>query len=198
MFNTKTLIASLLLGILIFIWGIAGFPGVNLAPSLATALITILTGVLVLTCGQIIIKFFIEPLQMQKKCIEEISYYIVFYADIWGNPGTDSPEERKKASKKFRGLAGKIISTTTSIKFYYPFFIKFKIGIPYEKINIVKSNLIVISHSVWAGDQTSRSRLVDKNLQKVYEIEEALDLKTNLGINYEEIVESIQKATKNE
>jgi hypothetical protein len=80
--------------IIAFLWGLEGFPGVNFSASLITALITIATGVMVLVLGQIAIRFFIEPFQRQQACIEDIAYYITFYADLWGNPGSDSPEQR--------------------------------------------------------------------------------------------------------
>ncbi|MFA0834247.1 MAG: hypothetical protein ACC609_09595 [Methanobacterium formicicum] len=187
MFSKKIVTVAILIGIIFFLWGFVGFPWGNLSTQLVTALFTVIAGVLVLVFGQIAIKFFIEPLQRQKACIEDIAYYLTFYADLWNNPGNDSPEERQEGSDKVRGLASRLVSTTNTINFFYPLLVLFKLSPSYRNIYIVKLNLIGISNSFFARNATERSHLSDRNTQRVYNIEKALGLSTGLGIDIEEI-----------
>ncbi len=62
-----------------------------------TASITILGGFIVFVLGQIVVKFFIEPIHEQSKTIGEIAYSLIFYANLYSNPGNSFPDERKEA-----------------------------------------------------------------------------------------------------
>ncbi len=66
-----------------------------------TACLTIFGGIFVFVCGQIFIKFFLEPTQNLRKLLGEIAYSLDFYANqIYGNhPKTAEAKEiyRKQA-----------------------------------------------------------------------------------------------------
>jgi hypothetical protein len=155
----------------------------NVFGSLLTAVITVITGIFVYVGGQFIDKFYIQPLQRQRECIEEIAYSIVYYADLWANPGHDNPDKRKEASEKLRGLASKLAATSSSIRLLYPNFIGHEIGISYDNIKIAKNSLIGISNSLYASDPEDSSRKLDRNHENVLKLEKSLDINTNLGID---------------
>jgi len=83
-----------------------------------TSGLTIIGGVLIYTMGQVISKFFIEPIHSQAKCIEKISHSLIFYANIYANVRNDQHDIRKKVSNTTRHQASILAARTNMIKFY--------------------------------------------------------------------------------
>lgn len=187
MFSKNELLAALIIGLIIFLVGILGFPWGTLSTQLTTALITVITGVIVLVLGQIVIRFIVEPFQRQQACIEDIAYYLTFYADLWGNPGRDPVDQRTEGSRKIRSLASKLNSISVN-RFFYSILVGFDISPSYENLDIAHRELIGLSNGFFAPNGTEARRRSNMNLQGVHEIEEALNLPTNLGIDIEEII----------
>ncbi|MCJ7635467.1 hypothetical protein MUP77_24145, partial [Candidatus Bathyarchaeota archaeon] len=52
-----------------------------------TSSLTIFGGIVVLTMGQIITKFFIEPIHEQFRLIGEINDSLIYYANVYCNAG---------------------------------------------------------------------------------------------------------------
>jgi hypothetical protein len=78
----------------------------ELLTAVITGASTGFVGVLVFVLGQIVLKFFIEPLQEYKEVRGEVSYALLFYANVYGE--LDPPEVMEEARKHLRGLAGKL------------------------------------------------------------------------------------------
>jgi hypothetical protein len=69
---------------------------------------TIFGGVVVFVVGQVILKWFIEPIQQFKKTLAEISNTSVRYAHAIHNPDIVSPELRDEVYDKLRQLSGQL------------------------------------------------------------------------------------------
>jgi hypothetical protein len=69
---------------------------------------TVLSGTLVYVLGQIILKFFIEPVQELKKTIGVISHSLIERANVIYNPGLGLKET--ETSKELRNLASRLQS----------------------------------------------------------------------------------------
>jgi hypothetical protein len=117
---------------------------------LATSVLTVITGVLVLTLGQLALKFFIEPLHAQAKTVGEIAYAIFFYADIYCNPGTTVFEMQREAADTLRQKAGQLIATTNAIR-GYGFWTLVRLAPDLADVTIVARNLTFLSNSVFHG-----------------------------------------------
>src|SRR6266566_2919468 len=77
-----------------------------------TSSLTIMGGVVVFVCGQIAVKFFIEPVHELRKLIGEIAYSLNFYANqIYGNHvKTDEAREvYRKQACQLRGYVHLIV-----------------------------------------------------------------------------------------
>jgi len=83
-----------------------------------TAAITIFGGFVVFVLGQIVIKFFIEPIHKQSETIGDIAHYLIFYANQYSNPGTGKHEDIEETSRVLRKQAGELIARTHVIKIY--------------------------------------------------------------------------------
>src|ERR1700740_3158470 len=75
-----------------------------------TAFFTVLSGVLVYVVGQIILKFFIEPVHDLKKTIGAISHSLIERGNVLYNPGVNSTEVNNETSREFRKLASQLES----------------------------------------------------------------------------------------
>ncbi|MFN6188908.1 MAG: hypothetical protein ACK460_22975, partial [Microcystis sp.] len=62
-----------------------------------TSSLTVIGGIIVLVVGQIITKFFIEPIHEQAKAIGEIAYSLTMYSNVYGNPGILKREKMDEA-----------------------------------------------------------------------------------------------------
>jgi hypothetical protein len=79
---------------------------------LLTSSLTILVGVTVFVCGQIVVKFFIEPVHELRKLIGEIAFSLNFYANqIYGNYSKteEAKEVYRKQACQLRGIVHLII-----------------------------------------------------------------------------------------
>lgn len=90
-----------------------------------TSALTVAGGVLILVVGQLVQRFFVEPLHEQTKVIAEIACALAYYAPIYVNPGpthavvrpdgvilTDATED------KLRALASQLIASATATRWH--------------------------------------------------------------------------------
>lgn len=113
--------------------------------------LTAFGGICIFVFGQILSKFFIEPIYEQKKSIGQIAHFLIFYAGQISSPGKDDIDGiRTKASDKFRQLSCELKAKTYSIPLYrlwsFTGFI-----IEKEKIQECHAALIFISNSLFNG-----------------------------------------------
>jgi hypothetical protein len=85
---------------------------------LLIASITIFGGFVVFVLGQMTLKFSIEPIHKQSEIIGGIAHSLIFYADLYSNPGEDRLEDRGKASEMLRDQAAQLMARTHVIKIY--------------------------------------------------------------------------------
>jgi hypothetical protein len=143
-----------------------------------TVFFTVLSGVLVYIIGQIINKFYIEPIQRQKETIGKISDALIYYSNLYTSPKIsatqefDRPEKREKAHEDFRNLACELVSRTHQIPHYiYLSYLKI---VPKEKIIIIsRGNLIGLSNGMWPSYES-----MQHNIKFQKELETNLDLLT--------------------
>lgn len=119
---------------------------------LFSAALTSLLAVAVFVAGQIIIKFFVEPMQKQSEVIGEIAHSLNYYANVFGlEPANMSPallEHVNTAKVTYRDQASRLRATTATIKWYglWAFFL---IIPKHADIAKASSNLIGLSNSVF-------------------------------------------------
>ncbi len=125
-----------------------------------TFVYTVIGGVLIFVIGQICVKFIIEPLHECRKCIGEITFAIIYYANIYSNPCNsnkqflESSEEHKQrveeVSTKLRQFASEINAKSQMIPLYS--ILSFFKLVP-KRSNIVEGakRLIGLSNSVAVG-----------------------------------------------
>lgn len=82
----------------------------------STASITVLGGVAVFVVSQFFLKWIIEPLQEYRELKGEISYALLYYANI--NADFALPDEVAETRKNLRGLASRLRKTHAKIPFY--------------------------------------------------------------------------------
>ncbi|MBI5694968.1 MAG: hypothetical protein HZC51_04380 [Nitrospirae bacterium] len=98
--------------------------------------LTVVSGVVVFVLGQIVIKFFIEPIHEQRKAIGVACDTLIFYSGYYACPkSVFNDPDREEAMRKTRELSTLLISQTHLIP-WYPFF---------ENIRIVKKKSVIIS-----------------------------------------------------
>lgn len=85
-------------------------------PEAITALITVITGVLVFVLGQMVINFIFNPVKNLKETIGEIQHASIYYANVFSS--MMNKEAKDEASTLFRKLAAQLVSTARVIPFY--------------------------------------------------------------------------------
>ena len=88
-----------------------------------TASLTVLVGVIVLVVGQIIIRFFIQPIEELKKTIAEVADVLIYYSH-WYTGGTWLPEHNQTvetAKSELRQKASQLRSRANMLPWYAAF-----------------------------------------------------------------------------
>ncbi len=126
-----------------------------------TAAITVVLGFVVFVFGQIAQRFFIEPIQEQKRVIGKIAYTVVYY----GNVGKIVKAElREEAQRTLRKLSGRQHATLWTVPQYRRFE---SLGAVEKRDNVIAAytGLIGWSNSVGMGDDPTsyrrRSELIE-------------------------------------
>jgi hypothetical protein len=111
--------------------------------------ITVFSGTLVYVLGQIILKFFIEPVHELKKTIGVISHSLIERARIIYNPGLELNDEESKTrtSQELRNLAARLQSHLYLIPCYSMTACIFRLPRPSD-ILATSDNLIGLANSL--------------------------------------------------
>ena len=111
---------------------------------------TVVSGTLVFVVGQIVLKFFIEPIHKQKEVIGEIADALCYYREFCVNLKKENEpieisKERKDVGKKLKKLRSQLISKTYIIP-YYKIFAIFKIVVKEQNIGKAEKELSILSN----------------------------------------------------
>lgn len=148
----------------------------NIWEILITSALTVISGTFVYTFGQFISKFFIDPIHKQKEVIGDIADALVYYADVYSNPGVGKKEKTDETHKRFRQLSGLLRSRSYLIPRYNRM-AQMKLVPLRSDIERAANALIGVSNSVYGGPNESISR--QHNDKYVKEIREALVIPKN-------------------
>lgn len=139
---------------------------------LLTSSLTVVGGVLIFVVGRVIERFLIEPVHEQSRVIGEIADSLIFYANLYCNPGLGKPEEMDEASKVLRQHASRLMARTHAIRSYW-LMQRLKITPEHKDILKAHENLIGLSNSIHGDDP----RLSDVNLIRRKQIEMSLGIR---------------------
>lgn len=123
--------------------------------------LTIISGVAVFVLGQIALKMFVEPWQTQRECIARIAHHLIYYANVYSNPGVGTEEVNNEASKETRKLASDLIASCHRIPFYERLS-SVKLFPSMHSILEVQKNLIGLSNSTHSGEPLHNASRSDK------------------------------------
>ena len=138
-----------------------------------TAGLTVFGGILVLTAGQVLVRFFIEPIHELRKLIGEIDFSLTFFANLYANPATDGlpvDERRRSASDTLRQQASQLRAGVRAIPCYdllqtqMPRFLAKR-----EHLKKASENLIGLSNGL-VVPQNMLGQIIRNNLKLVAEI----------------------------
>ena len=138
-----------------------------------TFFVTVITGVLVVILGQILIEYFIRPLQEYRKLKAKVSFFLTLYANEYTNPllydnepNLVERENKAKVSDEIRKLASEVVG----YKQQKLLFIK------KDNIDKATSSLIGLSNGFFTYTKFLDEK-IDQNEKYVENIKDALHLK---------------------
>jgi len=133
-----------------------------------TSALTIVGGVVVFTCGQLIERFSIEPVHELVRLVGEVGDSLTFYANVYANPGSGSREAMDEASRVLRQQASQLRARAQVVRGYG---LWRAIGVLRDPVDVVRAseNLIGLSNSIHRGDP-------EQNVRRVREIENQLGI----------------------
>ncbi|OHB91290.1 MAG: hypothetical protein A3D89_05805 [Planctomycetes bacterium RIFCSPHIGHO2_02_FULL_52_58] len=141
-----------------------------------TSSITVLSGILVFVGGQLIAKFFIEPIHEQRRLIGEIAHSLIFYANLYSNPVLSKPERQNEAQKVLRRQACQLRERTHVIP-WYKLWQSLRVVIKYNDIEEASSHIIGLSNSVQTTPQLTQEMIdltindhIPRHVKKIKEL----------------------------
>ncbi|MBU1668076.1 hypothetical protein KKC13_06620 [bacterium] len=138
-------------------------------------MLDIVSAVSIFVVGQFILKSIIEPIQELKKEIASILGDMVYYANIYSNPGIDNKETIENVSSILRKHSSNLITKVSIIPFYNVWY--YLRIIPNENdIKIVSERLIGLSNSLHSSPSKviDDGYIADKNFKYANEIKKLL------------------------
>jgi hypothetical protein len=123
----------------------------DLVKILLTSGLTIIGGLVVYVFGQIATRFFIDPYHEYRKTVGEIADTLVYYANVYMNPGSGNRERMDEASKILRQKASLLRVRAFAIP-RYACLVKFKLVPSPELITKASAALIGLSNNVHSGN----------------------------------------------
>jgi hypothetical protein len=138
--------------------------------ALYTACLTVLIGVSVFVFGQIVVKFFIEPIHDQYRMRGKIADSLIFYVDAYGNPGNSikprEDNEAKEASKILRQDATQLISKTHVIPLYRLWEL-LRIVHKHQDVKNASLDLIRLSTSITIGNRRRNGKARERIIKSL-------------------------------
>ena len=130
----------------------------------------VVTGTLVIVLGQIIVKFFIDPVHDLYRLKGEIADTLIFYAREYTNPGVLSKEHLDEAQAALRQRGCQLMSRMHGIPAYWAW--QFFHVVPRRTaVREAWDALVGLSNSVHEGDAS-------QNVDRRQKIQRALGIKT--------------------
>jgi hypothetical protein len=129
----------------------------DLVKILLTSAVTIFGGVVVYVCGQVTTRFFIDPYHEYLKTVGEIADTLVYYANVYMNPGSGDRERMDEASKILRQKASLLRVRAYAIP-CHAWFAKLKLVPSQALIMKASAALIGLSNAVHSGDLTHNAK----------------------------------------
>jgi hypothetical protein len=135
--------------------------------------ITLLVGIGVFVGGQVIAKFFIEPIHEQRRVVGKVAHVVWFYANVYTNParpgesaGDHLNEVRYEAYTALRQAASQLMAATNSIPLYgvwqwLPWLPK------WSELVEVWGDLVLLSNGVYAGDPIRHSEAAGRIYERL-------------------------------
>ena len=147
--------------------------------------LTVISGTIVFSLSQWLLKFIFEPAHELKKSIGEVEYCLIYYANCYSNPKGIRGEYLLKSSDEFRQRASRLLATANGLeKLRYRFLslIRYRPS-SFSDVREAASLLIGISNNLGGsiGPQVSRDQEANRQLRK--EIREDVErIRSLLGI----------------
>lgn len=136
-----------------------------------TASITIGGGVTVYALGRLFVALYVEPIHRLRSLIGEIADSLVFYANVYCNPGSVRKELMDEASEVLRRQASQLRARAYAIPLY-SIWASVRLVRKKGEIEEASAELIGLSNSVYGG-QLGTAR---ENSQKERKIKELLGI----------------------
>ena len=116
-----------------------------------TSGLTIVGGVVVFTCAQLIQRFYIEPIDELDRLIGEVGVALVFHANQYANPGTGTFEDMSETYTVLRRQSGLLMVRAQMVRGYE---LWYRVGVLPARTNVVKASerVMHLSNSVFRGD----------------------------------------------
>ena len=140
----------------------------ELSKIILMTLLTISGGIIV---GQIITSFFIQPIHEWLMLKGEIINSLIYYRNIYLNPGDVKEEIWYETYKELRGRACQLMAKIYAIRCYRLLQL-LKIVHSHQDIKKVQANLIGLSNSL------DRARYLEENRTRLEEIRTLLNIET--------------------
>lgn len=127
--------------------------------------LNVLTGLLLFFLGQIIIRYFLDPLTNYRRLVGEIGHVLFYYANIYMNPSSDrSNEIGAKVEDALREKAGLLFAVTYAIPLY-SFLEWVRLVPPKDSVRKAWQELTFLSNSVYSGkpkeNREARKKIID-------------------------------------
>jgi len=128
---------------------------------MSTVTATILGGVSVFVLGQIVLKFFLDPIYEQRKVLGQVANGLIYHAQWHANPGKDDLNgQRSAAADDLRRISCDLLAVSHAVP-VYRFWAIIRVIPPWKNVRNAHGQLIFLSNSMFQGDPLRNAQAVD-------------------------------------
>lgn len=118
------------------------------------AIATIIGGVIVYFLGHLFVAIFVEPIHRLRSLIGEIADSLIFYANVYCNPGLVAQNESDEAREALRRQASQLRARAYAVS-WYSLWERMKVVRKKTEITKASAELIGLSNSIHGGEGVS-------------------------------------------
>jgi len=119
-----------------------------------TAIATIIGGAIVYFLGHLFVALFVEPIHRLRSLIGEIADSLIFYANVYCNPGLVAENESDEAREVLRRQASQLKARAYAVS-WYSLWERMKVVRKKTEIAKASAELIGLSNSIHGGEGVS-------------------------------------------
>ena len=119
----------------------------KMSEAILTSMLTIVAGTLIFVIGQLLLRFWIEPVHDLRSHIGRIAHLLIYHADVYCHVGMAEKKQARTTVREIRNCASELLARSSMVT-WYGFWQRFHVVPERDKVYLAHGELIGLSNCV--------------------------------------------------